>query len=90
MAKICLHCFVTGRVQGVCFRRNTVKQAESYGVTGWVRNSSDGRVEVMICGEKALVESLRDWLWEGPPAAQVIGVEVSEAPIQEYAQFEVR
>lgn len=90
MGQICLHCFVSGRVQGVFFRRYTHERAIQLGVTGWVKNLDDGRVEVLICGESERVEALRDWLWEGPPAAEVSGVEVREAPVQDYSEFEVR
>lgn len=90
MTNICLHCYVSGRVQGVFFRRHTFDRACAKGLTGWVKNLADGRVEVMICGEKLAVEHLRDWLWQGPPAAEVTNVEVLQEPYQEYKQFEVR
>ena len=45
------HVFISGRVQGVFFRANTWKQARSLGLTGWVRNLPDGRVESVFEGE---------------------------------------
>jgi acylphosphatase len=87
MANICLHCFVAGRVQGVFYRRNTVEEAIARGITGWVKNLSDGRVEVMICGEREAVFALRDWLWKGLERAQVESVEAQEAPFQVYSEF---
>ena len=45
--KICINCLVSGKVQGVWFRANTQKEAQKLGVTGWVRNLPDGRVEVL-------------------------------------------
>jgi acylphosphatase len=74
----------------VYFRRYTYERAIQLGVTGWVKNLADGRVEVFICGEQVQVEALRDWLWEGSPAAKVSGVEVRESPLEDYAEFEVR
>ncbi len=47
-----IHCFVTGRVQGVCFRMYTQRQAEDNGLTGWVRNLADGQVEVPAGAER--------------------------------------
>lgn len=90
MEKICLHCFVSGRVQGVFYRRATRGEAVKHGVTGWVKNLADGRVEVMICGEEAAVYALQNWLWEGPKAAKVNEVEMEELPWQAFEQFEVR
>lgn len=71
---VCKRCVVSGRVQGVWFRATTREQARRLGVTGWARNLHDGRVEVLACGEPAAVEALCDWLWDGPPLAQVTQV----------------
>lgn len=72
--KICLHCLVSGLVQGVSFRHYTRRQAINLGVAGWVRNLRDGRVEVLVYGEAKAVESLCTWLYKGPPLAQVADV----------------
>lgn len=90
MAKICLHCFVSGRVQGVFFRRETHEQSRVRGLTGWVKNVSDGRVEVMICGDEAIVYEMQAWLWNGPKAAKVSNVESQVVPWETFMQFEVR
>lgn len=90
MTSICLHCFVSGRVQGVFFRRETHRQAIERGVQGWVKNLADGRVEVVLCGEREKVEKLRDWLWEGPSHAKVTQVESTETPCQSFSKFEIR
>lgn len=72
----CIHCTVSGLVQGVFFRASAREQAKRLGITGWVRNLPDGRVEVLACGERAQLESMLEWLHEGPPHANVSGVEV--------------
>lgn len=90
MAKICLHCFVSGRVQGVFYRRETVEQAIARALKGWVKNLLDGRVEVMICGEEADVRAMETWLWQGPRAAQVDTVAATIVPVENFQQFEVR
>lgn len=91
MTTVCLQCFVSGRVQGVFYRRETMKRALSLGLVGFAENLPDGRVEVVICGEQEAVESLRDWLWQGPPAAKVAGVEVKEIPLNpNLTSFEMR
>lgn len=75
----CLRCFVTGRVQGVWFRAFTAEEARQLGLTGYVRNLPDGRVEVLACGEQKSLAVLEAWLWQGPPAARVDEVACSAA-----------
>lgn len=84
----CLHCFISGKVQGVWYRASTKEEAGKLGVTGWVRNLPDGRVEVMICGEQSKVETLYAWLRQGPPRANVTEVAREELPWREYVEFE--
>jgi acylphosphatase len=75
----CRRCIVSGRVQGVFFRASTRTRARALGVSGYARNLPDGRVEVLACGEAQAVQSLCDWLAEGPPAARVSDVECAPA-----------
>lgn len=83
--------FISGRVQGVSFREGTRRQAEALGVTGWVRNRADGRVEALIEGEAAAVARLIAWCRHGPPQARVTAVDVTRAAATgEYARFVVR
>lgn len=70
--------FVSGRVQGVFFRASARQQALRLGLRGYARNLSDGRVEVVACGTAEAVSELEQWLWQGPPAAQVDEVVRSE------------
>lgn len=87
----CLHCWVSGRVQGVFFRAATREQALRLGLRGWVRNLRDGRVEVLACGEAAALEGLQRWLGEGPEMALVQRVETREEEVpSELEGFEVR
>jgi acylphosphatase len=71
------HIFVSGRVQGVFFRDHTQRWSSSLGLTGWVRNLMDGRVEVLAEGDKPQVENIIRKLKEGPPFSHVEKVEVS-------------
>jgi acylphosphatase len=66
---------VTGRVQGVAFRASAVDEARRHGLTGWVRNSPDGTVELEAQGDDAGVTALLAWCAHGPPGARVTGVE---------------
>jgi acylphosphatase len=82
--------FVTGRVQGVWFRESCREQAVTLGVSGWVRNLADGRVEAVLEGPPAAVERVVRWCHEGPGRARVDGVEVhAEPPVGEMG-FHVR
>lgn len=70
-----VHAFVSGRVQAVGYRQTCRQAARSLGLCGWVRNLADGRVEVFAQGPDHGVDRLVDWLWAGPAAAAVVGVE---------------
>lgn len=76
---IAKRCLVSGRVQGVFYRASTAERARALGLIGYAKNLPDGRVEVLACGEDAKVGELIDWLWKGPPAAKVQGVDVQDA-----------
>jgi acylphosphatase len=87
---IARHASVTGRVQGVFFRAWMRDQANELGVTGWVRNCPDGRVDSHVEGDEAAVQELIDRLHRGPPAARVEHVHVWEVELFDFDDFEVR
>lgn len=76
MPKRCLRCTISGKVQGVWYRANTKKQAVKLGITGWVRNLPDGRVEALICGDELALKAMQTWLAKGPAFAKVDQVSV--------------
>ncbi len=82
-----IHVFVSGRVQGVCFRMYTQQQARLLGLTGWVKNLSDGRVEVMASGEEKQLRTLQDWLQKGPGMAKVLNVDLKIIETKEFNGF---
>ena len=84
------HLVVHGRVQGVFFRDSVREQAESAGVSGWVRNRCDGTVEVLLEGPQDAVERLTAFCREGPPRADVNQVEISERRPEGLSGFETR
>lgn len=85
-----MNCFVSGRVQGVCFRMSTSQQAKLLGLTGWVRNLDDGRVEVLVSGEAKLLEQFQQWLSHGPSMAKVLNIESLAIEYQEFPDFTIR
>lgn len=75
-----VHVYISGRVQGVCFRAMTQQTALNLKLTGWVRNMDDGRVEALLEGEDAAVDQMVVWCKTGPPAARVDDIEIIEKP----------
>ena len=82
--------FVTGRVQGVWFRESCREQALAVGVSGWVRNLADGRVEAVLEGPPAAVERVVQWCHQGPRQATVDAVESHAEPPVGETGFHVR
>ena len=69
---------ISGKVQGVFFRAGTRQEALKLGLRGYARNLSDGRVEVVACGNTEALSAMEDWLWQGPPSARVDDVTRSD------------
>lgn len=84
------HIYVSGRVQGIYYRKNARRSALSFGLTGWVRNLPDRRVEAVAEGERSRVEDFLGWCREGPSMAIVRGLEVAwEAATGEFSTFRI-
>jgi acylphosphatase len=81
---------VSGQVQGVYFRAACRRVAVEHGVTGWVRNLPDGRVEAVFEGTAEGVRRLVDWASHGPRLAVVSGVAVEAEPPEGLATFVIR
>ncbi|WP_448384212.1 acylphosphatase [Desulfosoma sp.] len=91
MEKKRVHVWISGRVQGVFYRAYTQDAARTHGVTGWVRNLPDGRVEAVFEGDARAVDAMVQWCHRGSPLSRVDRVEVQEEPYQgEFADFGVR
>ena len=81
---------VRGRVQGVGFRWFVEREARMLGIAGWVRNNHDGSVEVLAQGTRDQLAGLHSRLREGPRAARVDAVEVSDTnPAQGLSSFRI-
>ncbi len=86
---VCKRCFVSGRVQGVYYRASAAGKARELRLSGYARNLADGRVEALACGAPAAVDEFVRWLWVGPSAARVTGVEVEDAAPPETSGWRV-
>jgi len=87
--RVTLRLVAHGRVQGVWFRESMRVEAERLGVTGWVRNRSDGTVEAVVHGHAGAVEAIVAWARRGPESARVTRLESSPAS-GEFRAFEKR
>jgi acylphosphatase len=86
-----LHVYINGRVQGVGFRNYAITKANLLGLTGWVRNAGEERVEVMAEGEMAMLITYLEYLRRGPRTALITHVEQSwERATGEFAYFDIR
>ena len=88
---VSIHIFASGRVQGVGFRYYVNIQAKQLGVTGFVRNTHDGRLEVLAEGSRSDLESLEQAIQTGPELAFVTEVDVRwTPPTYRYAGFYIQ
>jgi len=90
LSKTRAHVFISGFVQGVGFRFFAILNARKLGISGFVRNLTDGRVEVVAEGELESVDALIERLRKGPPGANVVGVDVRLEKYEgEFSDFSV-
>ena len=81
---------VSGIVQGVGFRYATLKKANELGITGWIKNRIDGKVETVIEGENDSLKQMLSWLKKGPSQANITDTEVQELIYKdEYDSFKL-
>lgn len=86
-----LHFTVHGKVQGVWFRAWTQDLASEMGLTGWVRNMTDGNVEGVAMGNEDLLFRFLDRLHDGPPLARVTKVDSTESKVDDIIDtFDIR
>lgn len=74
-----MHLIIRGRVQGVFFRATAKKKADELGVTGWVKNTPDGAVEMHAEGDEQSLISFKEWCSKGPEGAKVEEVKTETA-----------
>ena len=81
---------VTGKVQGVFFRKYTKEKAKSLMLKGFVRNESDGSVYIEVTGEHKAMEEFTEWCKQGPSSAKVDNVVVKEIEVQHQTSFQIK
>lgn len=90
MTQVSYRVVVSGHVQGVFYRASTQDKANELGLTGWVANRPDGRVEAQLEGERDAVDDMIAWMRQGPPAARVEDLDVEPSRPEGANSFEVR
>jgi len=82
---------ISGQVQGVFFRANTQKIAQSLGLKGFVKNEPDGGILIIAEGEQEKLEELVKWCHQGPSRAMVEKIDISwQEPKQKFKNFEIK
>ena len=85
-----IHIIVHGRVQGGWVRAGTKERADELGLFGWVKNKSEGTVEIHAEGEKLQLEDFILWCRKGTPAANVTSLNLNPTSLQNLRSFEIR
>lgn len=89
MTTRCIKVLISGHVQGVFFRDSTRNKANRYSISGHAKNLSDGRVEVIACGEFNDIEQIIDWLHIGPVYSRVDKISIQEIDINSPDGFHI-
>jgi len=84
-----LHLMIKGKVQGVFYRATAGKVAKQWDISGWVRNTKEGHVEIVASGKDEQLNSFVNWCKLGPSRARVDQVEVQVTAEQDFEGFEI-
>jgi len=85
-----VHIVVRGRVQGVWYRNSAKARASELKLAGWVRNCPDGTVEIHAQGNRENLDRFIEWCKQGPPTAEVTGLDTTPASVEGMETFQVR
>lgn len=80
---------ITGKVQGVFFRRYTCEAADAIGITGFVKNLPDQSVYILATGTNEQLEEFINWCWQGSPRSKVEHVTFRNIPLQDFISFSI-
>jgi acylphosphatase len=80
---------ISGKVQGVYYRQSTREKSMQLGISGIVKNLTNGSVEVIASGTSDQLNNLVEWCKQGPPKAVVSSIESEELPYQSFNGFKI-
>ncbi len=81
---------VSGKVQGVFFRKHTCSAALKWGLTGFVKNETDGNVYIEVTGTGEQLDEFLKWCHSGSPGSNVEEVTIRQLPHKKYTGFGIR
>ena len=84
-----IHIIVSGKVRGVFYRVTAKEVADKIGITGWVKNTKEGNVEILASGDEAGLEEFTSWCRKGPSRSIVENVDITPAPNEKHESFSV-
>ena len=84
-----VHVIVKGKVQGVFYRATAKEVADKMGIKGWVKNTRDGAVELLITGDEEIIATYIAWCRQGPPRAKVDEVKSEEKEVTPFDDFQI-
>ncbi|HWI92263.1 MAG TPA: acylphosphatase [Flavisolibacter sp.] len=84
-----VHLVISGKVQGVFFRATAKDVADEIGVTGWVKNTEEGDVEIKATGDHDQLQKLVDWCKIGPQRAIVTNITITNVDEERFKNFHV-
>ncbi len=84
------HLLIKGKVQGVFFRVSAKQIADKTGITGWIRNTSEGDVEAVVTGREEQLKQFISWCKKGPSRAKVTDVTAAQQEEGLFIDFSVR
>ena len=84
-----VHLVIEGKVQGVFFRATAKDVADETGITGWVKNTEEGNVEIKVSGSDEQLQKFIAWCKTGPRRAIVTNVHVTNIEQEDFKNFEV-
>jgi acylphosphatase len=85
-----IHLLISGKVQGVCYRIEAKQKAIELGLKGWVKNTTDGKVEIMAEGKEDKLREMIDWCRNGSSMAVVDKIETERVEAEKkFDKFEI-
>jgi acylphosphatase len=84
-----IHLLIKGKVQGVFYRASAREQAQRLSITGWVKNTPNGDVEITATGDKTALDTFIAWCRRGPNQAMVTGIDQHTLPETNFNAFDI-
>jgi len=84
-----VHLLIQGKVQGVFYRTSAKQMADAMGITGWVKNTGEGHVEILAKGDEQIIEEYIKWCKQGPQKAVVTNLAVTKKDDEPLSGFAI-